>query len=191
MCYYTDVLGQGAALVAQIITLVAIALSIAFWVLMYRKHKVDIVRYAVPIAFWIVFGSLDIIITARGTIGNPMLEDNPLTRGILVLSGDYGPAIASILWISLWAFIVLVINKRLKPGLAIFISLAVFYSLAVGHFLGFSSWFDPLCTDLSLVFLQGWQILIPGIIAMGCILAAAHVLIGKWVSKQLYHEGTH
>src|SRR5271157_6506716 len=175
MCYYIDVLGQGAALVAQLITLVVIALSIAFWAWMYKKHNVDIKRYTVPIALWVIFGTLDIIITARGTIGNPMLEDNPLTREVLLLSGDYGPAIASILWISLWAFIVLIINKKLKPQLAMFISLAVFYSLAFGHFLGFSSWFDPLCTDLSLVFLQGWSILIPGIIVMGCILAAIHM----------------
>jgi len=180
MCYYTDVLGQGAVLVAQLITFMAIVLSIGFWIWIYKKHNVDLARYIVPIALWIAFGTLDIMITARGAIGNPMLEENPLTREVLLLTGGYGPAIASVLWISLWVFIVLIINKKLKPRLATFISLAVFYSLAFGHFLGFSSWFDPLCTELSWVFLQGWPILIPGIILMGFMLATLHLLaVGK------------
>ena len=149
---------------------------------MYRRHKVDVMQYAVPIALWIVFGTLDILITARGTIGNPMLEGNPLTREVLLLSGEYGPAIASILWISLWAAIVLVINKRLNPGLAAFVSFAVFYSLAFGHFLGFSSWFAPLCgiSTLSWIILPGWLIRLPVIIAIGCVLAAIHTLIGNF-----------
>ena len=171
MCLYTDVLGEGGAVAIQLITFAAIVLSIAFWVWMYRRQKVGLMRYALPIAFWIVFGTLDIIITAKGTMGDPMNERNPLTRMVFLLAGDYGPALASVLWISLWSLVVLVINKKMRNGkLAAFLSLVVFYSLAVGHLFGFSSWFMPLCGVSKLAsLLPEWSD-----IAIGCVLAAAH-----------------
>jgi hypothetical protein len=176
MCHYIDVLGEGATLNVQLITFSAIVLSIAFWVWMYRRQNVGLMQYALPIALWIVFGTLDIIITAKGTIGNPMNETNPLTRMVLFFAGDYGPAVASILWISLWSLAVLVMNKKMKNGkLAAFLSLAVFYSLAVGHLFGFSSWFMPLCWISKLPWaLPEWSD-----IAIGCALAAVHSLAAK------------
>jgi hypothetical protein len=129
-----------------------------------------------------VFGTLDILITARGTIGDPMNEGNPLTRMVFLLAGDYGPALASILWIALWSLVVLAINKKIKDKrLATLLSLAVFYSLAVGHLLGFSSWFMPLCgvSRLSWLLLPGWLFRLPGVIAAGCALAAVHGLAAK------------
>ncbi len=153
MCVYPDVLGSGAVLQAQSLLAVAIAASIAFWVWAYRRQGVGLGQYAVPIALWIIFGTLDIAITARGTFDDPFREGNPLARFIFVQSGPAGPVIASVLWIALWSLIVLLVNKRFAGQkntdseriAASFVSLAVFYSVAAGHLLGFSSWFIPLC----------------------------------------------
>jgi hypothetical protein len=70
-------------------------------------------------------------------------------------------------------------NKRIRyEKLAAFLSLVVFYSLVVGHILGFSSWFAPLCgiSRASWILLSGWLVRLPGIIAIGCVLAAVHML---------------
>jgi hypothetical protein len=175
MCHYSDILGDGGALMIQILTIASIALSIAFWVFAYWRQNVGLKQYALPIILWVAFGTLDIIITARGTLGNPLREGNPLARFVFVETGWVGPLVASILWIALWAGIVLVVNKRLKAPLAIYISLAVFYSLGIGHVFGFSSWFIPFC-DVSLVY-RTTLAFIPNfikIIALGCVAAALH-----------------
>jgi hypothetical protein len=191
MCVYTDILATGAALQVQMITAVAIILSIALWVGIYRWQKVGLLRYALPIALWVVFGTLDIIITTKGTFGAPMREGNPLARAVFLIVGDFGPIVASVLWISLWAGIVLVLNKIIKDQKAAsFLSLAVFYSLATGHLFGFSSWFIPLCavSKASWLIMPGWLIRLPGIIAMGCLLSGLHMAIaglGTKDSKQL------
>src|SRR5512143_350759 len=112
MCIYTDVLGSGQELGIQLLTLVAIASSIAFWVWAYHKQGVPLRPYALPIILWIVFGSLDILITARGTFEDPYREGNPLARFIFVQSGPAGPVVASVLWIALWSGLVLLMNKK-------------------------------------------------------------------------------
>lgn len=153
MCVYPDVLGGGAVLQAQALVLLSIAASIAFWVWMYGRQGVGLRRYAIPIMLWIVFGTLDIMITVRGTFDDPYREGNPLARFIFVQSGPAGPVLSSILWIALWSGIVLLINKRFagpkngeREKIAVaFVSLAIFYSVAAGHMFGFSSWFMPLC----------------------------------------------
>ncbi len=154
MCVYPDVLGEGAVLEAQALVLIAVLASILFWIWMYRRMGVGLRGYAIPIILWVAFGTLDILITTRGTFGNPYLEGNPLAESIFVLGGSAGPVIASILWIALWSGLVLLINRRFagkkntgtERAAASFVSLAVFYSLAAGYILGFSSWFIPLCS---------------------------------------------
>jgi hypothetical protein len=146
MCIFSGVLGNGAVLTLQGLTVISIAASIVFWVWAFSKSslKERLHDYAVPICLWILFGTLDILITAKGTFGNPYREGNQLARFIFAETGFAGPLIASVLWITLWAGIVFGINK-LKMPLAGFASLSVFYSLAAGHFSGFSSWYEPFC----------------------------------------------
>jgi len=181
MCHYSDVLGDAGALPIQLLTVASIAFSIVFWVLVYRREEVGLRQYALPIILWVAFGTLDIIITARGTIGNPMREGNPLARYVFIEAGWIGPVVASVLWIALWAGAVLVANKLLKAPHAAYVSLAVFYSLAIGHVFGFSSWFGPLCAISKF----SWEVLADyparffGIVAIGCVLGAAHFFAAR------------
>ena len=86
MCYYSEILGTGSALIIQLLTVLSIFLSIIFWVWIYRRENVDLRYYALPIILWIIFGTLDITITALGTVDNPLREGNPLARFIFVQS---------------------------------------------------------------------------------------------------------
>ncbi len=205
MCHYSGILGSGDALVAQILTVLSIVLSIAFWAWVYRRYGVALRPYIVPLALWVIFGTLDIVITARGTISNPLMEGNPLAQFVFVNTGAVGPVVASVLWISLWSLIVFVINKKIKPGkpaspapkttkpvalarrvfsLPQFLSLAVFYSLAVGHMRGFSSWYAPLCGISETIYglLPGVLERFVGICFAGAALAALHMAITSiWV----------
>jgi len=157
----------------QVLTLLAIAGSIAFWVLLYKREKVGLGQYAVPLVLWIVFGTLDILITAKGTYSDPEGEANPLAEFIFVRAEPWGPPLASLLWIALWAGIVLALNKRHLRH-AYFISLGIFYALAFGHLRGFSSWFEPLCGAISYAPLE-----LHVLIAAGAVLAMVHVALGK------------
>lgn len=204
MCHYYDLPGEGAALASQLLTLVSIAAGIAFWVLVYRWQRVDLRPYALPIALWAVFGTLDILITARGTLDDPLREGNPLARELFVAYGFWGPAIASVLWIALWSLIVLAINiiskksgalnaisTRSAPhsapsrfarfgGFARFASLSVFYSLAIGHLFGFGSWYCPLgaISDAYRLALP-WLPNLAKIVLIGCLAGGASYLISK------------
>ncbi|MFH1685627.1 MAG: hypothetical protein ABH983_04955 [Candidatus Micrarchaeota archaeon] len=146
MCHYFDIIGSGEVLILQLLVLSSIIISIIIWIKLYLQNGLEkeLWTYAPAIIFWIVFGTLDILVTAKGTFLDPYREGNPLARFIFVESGYLGPVIASILWISLWAGIVLLINKAKINGAAFF-SCAIFWSLAVGHLFGFSSWFIPMC----------------------------------------------
>lgn len=194
MCHYSDILGSGDALTVQILTVLGIVASIAFWVWTYRRYSVALRPYIVPLAIWIVFGTLDIVITARGTFTDPTNEGNPLARFVFINAGYFGPVIASVLWISLWAFVVLVINRKMtkKPKtpfslpapLARFLSLTVFYALAVGHIRGFSSWYIPLCVIGKTTYglLPGMPERFIAYVFAGVALAALHMAIASiWV----------
>ena len=176
MCHYTEILGSGDALTLQLLTVCSIAVCIAFWVWLYLKNGLEreLKAYALPIALWTVMGTLDIVITAKGTYMDPLREGNPLAELVFVKTGFLGPVIASILWISLWAGIVLAIN-RMKVNHAGFFSLAIFWSLATGHLLGFSSWFIPFCG-----FNENYALFLSGVprylkhILFGCFAASLH-----------------
>lgn len=174
-------LGSGDALSIQLLTILAIAASVAFWVWAYGRWKVPLRPYALPIALWVVFGTLDIAITARGTLGDPTNEGNPLARWVFESSGYIGPVVASVLWISLWSFVVLVINKKItkRNGFVLFLSLVIFYSLAAGHFYGFSSWFAPMCGVAKLYGVVPELPRIVKIVIAGIAFAAAHVFMVK------------
>jgi hypothetical protein len=176
MCYYSEVLGGGGVLVLQLLTIVSIIASIMVWIWFYLKNGLEkeLWEYAPPIVLWVIFGTLDIVITAKGTYLDPMNEGNPLARVIFVETGYIGPVVASILWISLWSVIVLAINKAKVNG-AGFLSLAVFWSLVAGHFYGFSSWFDPFCgfAESYLAFFYGTPPFLKAIV-LGFFLAMIH-----------------
>lgn len=188
MCQYFDILGSGIVLASQALAVICVVISVAAWLIIYKKAGLEAKRYAVPIILWFVFGALDIVITAKGTFGNPLNEENPLTRGILVVFGFIGPAVASIVWVSLWAGLVLALNRFLKGRLiADFISLVVFYSLAIGHFFGFSSWYAPLCavSEWSWAMLPDYPARLAGVIAIGCLAAALHFAVSRAASRPI------
>ena len=171
MCIYAEVLGSGSVLALQGLTILSIAASIVFWIWQFTKNDLreKLLEYIIPICFWVLLGTLDIVITAKGTFDNPYREGNQLARIIFIETGYLGPIIASVLWIALWSGIVFAINK-LKMPLAGFVSLSIFYSLAVGHFSGFSSWYAPFC-GLSLYRLM------PGLPAVSVAIGIAAALI--------------
>jgi len=146
MCHYFDIVGSGDVLILQLLTLASIIVSILVWIKLYLQNGLEkeLWAYGPAIAFWVVFGTLDILVTAKGTFLDPYREGNPLARFIFVETGYLGPVIASVLWISLWAGTVFLINRAKINGAAFFSS-AIFWSLAVGHLFGFSSWFIPMC----------------------------------------------
>ncbi len=181
MCIYDSILGTGETFTFQMVTAIAVAASIIGWIAIYRRFGVKLEPFVVPIALWIIFGTLDILITVRGTLFNPANEGNPLAR-LFLETGPFGAAIASILWISLWAGVVLILSKKKAPQV---FPLAVFYSLAIGHFSGFSSWFLPLCglpfNDLF------WSTTIRAIV-VGFFLAIVHTdLLQRFKKTRKHH----
>jgi hypothetical protein len=188
VCIYDSVIGAGTLLALQLLTVISIFSSIAFWIWIYRKEKVELRQYAIPITLWVVFGTLDILITAKGTFEDPFRESNPLARFIFVEVGFWGPVVASILWIALWSGIVLAINKTIKINqppapLVSFVSLSIFYALAAGHLFGFSSWYTHLCgiARLSSEFAWGSPKIFL-IVFLGSMLAALHFSINHFVT---------
>jgi hypothetical protein len=193
MCHYQDILGGGDILFAQLLVVLSIIISILFWAWIYRRYGVALRPYLVPLAIWIVFGTLDIVITVKGTFTDPTREGNPLAQLVFVNIGYLGPVVASVLWIGLWSLIVLAVNKKITKQVALAsisfplaqsLSLTVFYSLAVGHIRGFSSWFMPLCAISEFVYglLPGILERFIAIVFVGIALAALHTAIASiWV----------
>jgi len=183
MCRFSDFsmfFGSDGALAIQLLTVASIASGIVLWVFIYRWQKVGLAQYAIPIILWIVFGTLDITVTAKGTYNAPTNEGNPLARLIFVETGFLGPVVASVLWISLWSLLVLIINKSLKAPASTYLSLAVFYSLGIGHIFGFSSWFGPTCAFAR--WEDGFLPILPEflrLILFGAVAAACHMLISS------------
>ncbi len=157
MCEFSGVLAEGEVLRFQLITLFVVIAIAGAWIYVYASRGLgkQLRLFLFPIALWLVFGTLDILITVRGTFSDPLSEANPATRMLLVQFGNWGAPVASVLWICLWAGVVYLLN-RYRPGRASgFVSLAIFYCLAAGHVFGFSSWFIPLC-GLSKIGITGW-----------------------------------
>jgi len=171
MCIYNDILGSGDILIAQILVVLSIIASIAFWIFVYWKNNVKLEPYLLPIILWIIFGTLDIVITAKGTFFDPWREGNPLAEFIFVNIGYWGPVVASVLWISIWSLVVLLINKNMKNR-ELF-SLVVFYSLAVGHFICFSSWYASFC-DLAFNRIFEELPIFARAVLIGSVLSIAH-----------------
>jgi len=144
MCELGQLFGTGMVLAIQLATLFAIAVTALFWLGEFRKRQISITFFRFPLLLWAVFGTLDITITTRGIFNSPSSEGFWLAKLVFDSFGIVGPVVASVLWISLWAGIVLALN-RMRPPFYSTISLMIFYALAISHFFGFSSWFVSAC----------------------------------------------
>jgi hypothetical protein len=188
---YDSVLGEGEVLYSQILTIFTILITALLWILIFKKtgRKRILKLVAIPLIIWIVFGTLDIVVTAKGTYNNPYKEGNPLSRQLFIWFGFYGPAISAFLWITLWAGLSLVFDmgsKVLPQWFRDLIQLWIFYSLAVGHFFAFHSWMNwgKSIRDIGFGYHKflpftdtemGWTFF-PWII-LGFIIAAGHTII--------------
>ena len=178
MCVYTQIFGTGAVLEMQLLAVLSVILGICLWVYLFRRQGILIRPYLVPLILWIIFGTLDIVVTAKGVFSDPSNEGFWLARAVFeVFGGMVGPAVASVLWISLWAGIVLLLNRFKLPFYYV-ASLAVFYALAIDHFLGFSTWMTQTCGIATFArgIISDFEVF--GIIA-GILVAAIHALIAR------------
>lgn len=196
---YADFFGSGADLYAQMLTLAAIALSIFMWVFIYKRIGIweRMKRWHVfPLVLWIIFGTLDITITARGTLANPAVEGNPATRSLVYSYGMFGAPIASFLWIALWAAAIaaalkLTMNRHGKTGN--FVARLILYNLAFGHMRGFASWMDwlrpvalqwPLTFPIGNFFAYGIFPTNPVELLPGFLLSSMHFLVDTVLKKE-------
>lgn len=143
---FDSVFGSGDVFPAQLFVLACVIAGAAAALYACKRAGMNLRTYAVPISLFFVSGTLDALITARGTFGNPALEGNAALKLFIESGGWLFQGIASVLWIFLWAGIAILIHKlgqreegRWKTVAAALI-LSEFYSLAAGHYFGFSSW---------------------------------------------------
>ena len=191
MCVYTDVISQNQEiLLSQVLTIVVIIFSALFWITVFKNQKMiqNLIACIFPVILWIIFGSLDILITVKGTFGNPNREGNPLAKELFKQFGFIGPAVASFIWIFLWVGVVFLFFKFIKSStVSNFLSRTVFYSLFIGHLIGFSSWWAPLCGISNIIDSTDW--IIPGVLSMpiillGTFLALIHGIIERSVRNK-------
>lgn len=186
---FTEFFASDNAIYAQLLTFLAVAITAYFWYFAHGKLKIDLKPFSLPIILWFVFGSLDIMITARGVFGEPGREGNPLAKNIFLSVGPIiGPPLASILWITLWAVVAIALyyaSKKLQREWIADARYAIFYSLAVGHFFGFMSWMafgQGIRNAWRALDKQVWFFDI-GILA-GVLLAIAHIFIARHLLKK-------
>ena len=192
----------GPELSVQILTLITIAFSIFIWFNIYRRAGIfQYMKVLWPaVIFWVIFGTLDIFITARGTFGAPENEGNPAARFFIEQYGFFGTSVASFLWIGLWVGIIGVIlylfNKFWKDydKIAIIFALIIFYNLAIYHLWGFSTWItwmEPVKIFLQSNFVQPdfsngfWSGVVPKIggLVPGIVLTLIHLFFWYLVSR--------
>lgn len=191
---YNDFFGSGAELYSQLLTLATIAVSISLWIFVYRKLGIwnrMKTWHVFPLALWIIFGTLDITITARGTLFNPAIEGNPATRAFIYNYGMLGAPIASILWISLWAAVIaaaLKLTSIRHTRTGDFLTRLILYNLAFGHMRGFASWMVatqslamqwPLTFPMGNLFVYGIIPTNPLEVLPGFILALLHLVFDQ------------
>ncbi len=144
---YDTLLAEGGGLISQISVLLTIAFSMVMVFHIYRRLKLLFMlrKAAIPLLGFIIFGTLDAVITAKGTFRHPEMEGNPTMAAFLHTFGWVGSSISAFLWILFWMGVAAMIYKlhmARKPYRGILVTLVVyvFYSLAAGHYFAFSSW---------------------------------------------------
>lgn len=148
MSDYVSIFGSGNVLFAQIVVFLTIIISIIFvlWILWKRKRLHILRILAIPITLFFIFGTLDALITIKGTFLEPLMESNPLAKSFLLIGGWIGFSILTFFWITSFSLLALLIYEtsiKFKPPnnkIIESLSLFIFYSLAMGHLFGFSSW---------------------------------------------------
>jgi hypothetical protein len=144
MCELGQLFGTGMVLEIQLAALFAIAVTALFWLGEFRKRQISVALFRFPLLLWAIFGTLDMTITAKGVLEGAPSEGFWLAKLAFGHFGAVGPVVASVLWISLWAGVVLALN-RTRPPFYSTVSLMIFYALAISHFFGFSSWLVSAC----------------------------------------------
>lgn len=141
-------LGSGQVLRAQLILLVTNSLTIALLVLLFRRWQLlgDLRPLVVPLALFAVFGTLDALVTTRGTWTDPYHEANPMARLFLMWGGWPGYCLNCALWIVCWVLVLgglTALRRRAKPSTGRIMDglrLWVAYALGLGHLGGWLSW---------------------------------------------------
>jgi len=146
---YTDLFGSGIELQTQLLTIITIIFTSIIWLYIYWwRRKLNLLpAVALPILLWFIFGTLDITITARAIVENPLTEGNIAARWFFVNFGILGPSLASFCWISLWVGLCVLLEELSErftkyKNFLINIRLVVYYSLFFGHLIGFMSWIE-------------------------------------------------
>jgi hypothetical protein len=129
----------------QALTLLTIISTAAAWIIVFdRTGRRRILKLVcLPLALWAVSGTLDVMVTAQAVIGSSLREANPLARAVFAGLHPYGPPVAALLWIILWAAVSFLLDIGLHPvnkRLNAFTQLTLFYSLALGHLYAASGW---------------------------------------------------
>lgn len=142
MIFSRDVLPQQVVLLLTIIVSAGAALAY-----IHRKGRLDSIRpVVVPLFFYAVFGTLDALVTLRGTWNDPWREGNPSLRVFLVWGGWWGQCIGTALWVLVWLLILdgLEVLRRRSRGRARAFwggsRLLTAYALATGHLYGLLTW---------------------------------------------------
>ncbi len=135
-------IGEPRVYGAQALTFITIILACGSWAFTFQRLKGRrlLRSLIIPSILWFFFGTLDILVTVKGTYGNPALEANPLARYSFAA---FGPQVTAFIWISVWAVVLLLLDHGVSPiskRLSKFILLTVLYSLAVGHMYALSGW---------------------------------------------------
>ena len=153
---------QGQQIVLLLSILVALTLAVAY---LWRRGRLSSLRaLAVPLALSVVFGTLDGLVTLRGTYYNPWREGNPTLRAVLLWGGWLGLCLWSVLWVFAWALVLDGLESlRLRlagSGAKVLLrgaQLYIFYALAMLHLSDVISWigWPTLLNQITIQFL-GW-----------------------------------
>lgn len=144
MLFSPDILPQ------QIILLLTIGLSIGLVIgYLYWRNRLDSARpLLIPIFFFVVFGTLDALMTMRVIWNAPWREGNSVIRAFLEWGGWWGQCVGTAVWVVSWSLFVdglESLRRRVDGRWGTLLSwgrLLTVYVLAVGHLDGFVSWTD-------------------------------------------------
>ncbi|HEX6817187.1 MAG TPA: hypothetical protein VF120_02345 [Ktedonobacterales bacterium] len=159
MIFERAILGQELILLSTI----GLAMGLIYTYLWWRA-QLDLLRHVwLPSLIWTITGTLDALVTMVGTWGDPLAEENPLLRPLLVWDGWIGQLIYTFIWVLFWAALVFGLEElrrrvggasgihRIAAYLLGAVQLLILYRLALWHFAGFLSW-TPYYQPIARVF---------------------------------------
>lgn len=142
MIFERSILGQQIVLLLSIAAAIGLAYAYLRW-----RHRLSSLRSLwLPLSLFTLFGTLDALVTVRGTWNAPWREGNPAMRAFLVWGGWIGQCVGSAVWIVGWTLVLDGLESlRLRlagrwAALVGWLRLWTAYALALGHLNGFASW---------------------------------------------------